>query len=254
MILSRITQHVKAQNWTAVALDFVIVIVGILIALQITNWNDTRLQAQREALILDALRADFGAIDNSLRFSIAYHERAIAGLRAIAGAMQAGMLKENERQAFEDGLRYGYLDAASNTASGVLLEILASGDLTLLQDPRLRAALSDFESHREAASAASSDIRRYVSQYMRAFTAQFDYDVTRAHPNQGADARRVRAISAIGDYDVESMLGDKAFRESVHELHEFQTLWLNWASRTLDRVHGVRRLLGDEAVEGAAPL
>ena len=44
MLLRRITEHVKAQNWTAVALDFVIVVVGILIAFQITNWNEARQQ------------------------------------------------------------------------------------------------------------------------------------------------------------------------------------------------------------------
>ena len=29
MILRRITEHVKAQNWFAVAIDFVIVVVGV---------------------------------------------------------------------------------------------------------------------------------------------------------------------------------------------------------------------------------
>lgn len=42
MLLRRITQHVKAQNWVAVALDFLIVVAGILIAFQITNWSESR--------------------------------------------------------------------------------------------------------------------------------------------------------------------------------------------------------------------
>ena len=42
MLLRSITKHVKGQNWFAVALDFFIVVVGILIAFQITNWNETR--------------------------------------------------------------------------------------------------------------------------------------------------------------------------------------------------------------------
>ena len=29
MLLRRVIEHVKAQNWTAVALDFVIVVVGV---------------------------------------------------------------------------------------------------------------------------------------------------------------------------------------------------------------------------------
>lgn len=40
MLLRRITEHVKEQNWFAVALDFFIVVAGILIAFQINAWSD----------------------------------------------------------------------------------------------------------------------------------------------------------------------------------------------------------------------
>ena len=62
MILRRITQHVKEQNWFAVFLDFFIVVVGILIAFQITNWNEARLDSQRERVILERLHHDFQRI------------------------------------------------------------------------------------------------------------------------------------------------------------------------------------------------
>lgn len=39
MLLRHITEHVRAQNWFAVTLDFLIVVVGILIALQFSNWT-----------------------------------------------------------------------------------------------------------------------------------------------------------------------------------------------------------------------
>jgi hypothetical protein len=52
MILRRLTIHVKEQNWFAVALDFVIVIFGILIAFQITNWRE----AQQDNLIYEQAR------------------------------------------------------------------------------------------------------------------------------------------------------------------------------------------------------
>jgi hypothetical protein len=39
VLLRRITEHVKAQNWTAVALDFLIVVVGVFIGIQVSNWN-----------------------------------------------------------------------------------------------------------------------------------------------------------------------------------------------------------------------
>ncbi len=42
MILRRITEHVKAQNWLAVLLDFIIVVAGVFVGLQVSNWNEAR--------------------------------------------------------------------------------------------------------------------------------------------------------------------------------------------------------------------
>ena len=39
MILSRITQALRDQNWLAVGIEFVIVILGVVIGFQISNWN-----------------------------------------------------------------------------------------------------------------------------------------------------------------------------------------------------------------------
>jgi hypothetical protein len=50
MILRRVTEHVKAQNWFAVGVDFVIVVVGVFIGIQVANWNESRLEQERARL------------------------------------------------------------------------------------------------------------------------------------------------------------------------------------------------------------
>jgi len=52
MLLRSLTKHVKDQNWFAVALDFLIVVVGILLAFQITEWNEARLSERSEQAVL----------------------------------------------------------------------------------------------------------------------------------------------------------------------------------------------------------
>ena len=42
MLLRRVAQHVKTQNWFAVGLDFVIVAAGVLLALQVSNWSEAQ--------------------------------------------------------------------------------------------------------------------------------------------------------------------------------------------------------------------
>ena len=42
MLLRRITKHVTDQNWFAVFIDFLIVVVGVFIGIQVANWNETQ--------------------------------------------------------------------------------------------------------------------------------------------------------------------------------------------------------------------
>ena len=58
MRLRSLTKHIREQNWFAVALDFFIVVVGILIAFQITNWNEARERRQSERGYLEQLHSD----------------------------------------------------------------------------------------------------------------------------------------------------------------------------------------------------
>ncbi|MGK2924785.1 MAG: hypothetical protein ACSLE2_04120 [Lysobacterales bacterium] len=42
MILRRVIAHFRNQEWTAIALDFVIVVVGVFVGIQVANWNEER--------------------------------------------------------------------------------------------------------------------------------------------------------------------------------------------------------------------
>ncbi|XUU61249.1 hypothetical protein ACRAQ6_02965 [Erythrobacter sp. HA6-11] len=61
MILRRITSHVRDQNWTAIGIDFLIVVVGVFLGIQIGNWNDDRADRQRGQDYLERIVADLDA-------------------------------------------------------------------------------------------------------------------------------------------------------------------------------------------------
>lgn len=42
MMLRRFSRRIKQENWLAASIDLLIVVVGILIALQVNNWNERR--------------------------------------------------------------------------------------------------------------------------------------------------------------------------------------------------------------------
>ena len=61
MLLRRITKHVTDQNWFAVFIDFLIVVVGVFIGIQVSNWNETRAERGAESEYLVALEQDVAA-------------------------------------------------------------------------------------------------------------------------------------------------------------------------------------------------
>ncbi|WDI32190.1 hypothetical protein PUV54_03160 [Hyphococcus flavus] len=66
MLLRRVIEHVRAQNWTAVALDFVIVVVGVFIGIQVANWNEAQAAKARETELLAELKRE---IETSIRLT-----------------------------------------------------------------------------------------------------------------------------------------------------------------------------------------
>ena len=65
MILRRLTTNLRAQNWTAIAIEFLIVVFGVFIGTQVANWNQARLEKQATNRMLDQLRPE---LNNQLAF------------------------------------------------------------------------------------------------------------------------------------------------------------------------------------------
>jgi hypothetical protein len=58
MILRRFTKHIIAQNWFAVGLDVIVVVVGIFLGMQVADWNDSRKDRTLEIEYLGRLYDD----------------------------------------------------------------------------------------------------------------------------------------------------------------------------------------------------
>ncbi|WP_291841751.1 hypothetical protein [Maricaulis sp.] len=86
MILARITEALRAQNWFAVAIEFVIVIAGVVIGFQITAWNGERDDRRREAAYVLEIREDVRTELAEIRQSLESARMRIASVNAILEA------------------------------------------------------------------------------------------------------------------------------------------------------------------------
>ena len=92
MILRRVMQHVREQNWFAVGIDFVIVVVGVFIGIQVANWNEARKERAAEQRYLVELardlEADVAELQRGRRHNLARLAMSEAILKAIDPAFK----------------------------------------------------------------------------------------------------------------------------------------------------------------------
>jgi hypothetical protein len=66
MLLRRVMAHVKTQDWTAIAIDFVIVVAGVFVGIQVSNWNAARVERE-------LVRGHLSEIAEDLRTHLEYN-------------------------------------------------------------------------------------------------------------------------------------------------------------------------------------
>jgi hypothetical protein len=92
MILARLSRAIREQNWFAVALEFVIVIAGVVIGFQITAWNAEREAATRAgvltARLVEDLRDEKWRVDGGAIYYSQVADNAQRALEALEGRRQ----------------------------------------------------------------------------------------------------------------------------------------------------------------------
>ena len=193
MILSRIVHHLKTQNWTAVAIEFVIVIAGVVIGFQVTEWRGEQSDREMETYYLERLHADLVGTLEDYFANAQWDETQLEAEDLALNALRSCTPADTERDIFIRGLAFaGNINPVPlrwETAD----ELVATGNISLIRDLELRERLaranglnqrgrSIIEGARQDIIALRPDITRQVdvTQYGfvrdARFDARFDFD------------------------------------------------------------------------------
>lgn len=171
MLLRSITKHVKDQNWFAVGLDFVIVVLGILIAFRITEWNEARIDAHAERALLERLHEEISgvqALDSATRelFVDERQENLISARHVIFDVSDARELTDKECQA----IGFSHLPLYGGQADiPIISELRTTGETKLLRDEEIVREISKLTSLIESGSGFEESIRPKITLLSRAF-------------------------------------------------------------------------------------
>ena len=163
MILRRITKHVKDQNWFAVGLDFLIVVIGVFIGLQVNTWNEARQDRVVAAQFELSLTADAEIILDDARSKIAFMEEALVAVTWLQDAFSQNSAVPDEAEVV-DRLRFT-LPSHPNRAPS-LIEAFANRDLRLVGDEGLRLEILNWDRLLQDSAITQQARREYTRAYV----------------------------------------------------------------------------------------
>ncbi|MEE2566398.1 hypothetical protein [Hyphobacterium marinum] len=176
MILARISRAIREQNWFAVALEFIIVVAGVLLAFQITAWNAARAEIEREAAYLHRLEAELTAITGELDSM----ETAINAYFNWIEIFFEGVETADPERAQEGSWGLNAITSVEivNLEPAALREMISAGELTIIRNETLRAALSSIPQMHSNSQASleqmASDLTPIAFEISGHFEARLD--------------------------------------------------------------------------------
>lgn len=144
MLLRRVIEHVRNQQWTAVGIDLVITIVGVFIGIQVANWNEARVEQERAHAYLERiqsdLQADLANYDNRLKF---WNDVSTYGRRCL-DYIETGDRKGASAWQVLLACQQGSQLAEYFTTSATYDELRGAGGLHLIESVELRNHLARY--------------------------------------------------------------------------------------------------------------
>lgn len=253
MLFRRVMQHVRDQNWTAVGIDFVIVVVGVFVGIQVSNWNESRVERAQEQAILARLVEDYRQL---VEREVAYLARSTQRLGLMAqwiDASDRGELRDVGQvraltirfyEAEDPARARGLADGAVSDlftepfggeyrpeASITFQQLVASGDLKLIRSEPVRRALASRGALREEANRAIGFNHGAMgSAYGRVFVlATF------------------QAASPNAETVLEAALADPGFAAGLRGFFGVRSYNDNWYRRVHEETQRVLAILEAEA-------
>lgn len=240
MLLRRLIEHFRNQQWTAVALDFVIVVVGVFVGLQVDNWNQERTDSQREAVYLAALKDDFSVVIAELERDIAHYEE-IANSMTLRIDQSRKAAPDASLDVLNTAARQLIVMEGTPIVSDTYSNLTGSGDLAIIKNQEIKNRMSAFFGQAQVVQlVGNTHEMQLVDIFQRYIIENLDYTTMfleeRAFPHS----------ASVGSDRILEVLPTPEFRNVAAVKWDIVTDIRGVIRSALEEAHAVESLLAEE--------
>jgi hypothetical protein len=190
MILRRVIAHVGKQEWTAIVIDLAIVIVGVFIGIQVSNWNAEREATLRGAIFTERLKADLRDEAWYYQLQVEYNRQVLTNAERAIAALSNSSADANEALLISAYRATQYKQRSRNRST--YDELVSTGTIGLIRNRTLRNTAMQVFNFPTLDNISREGMQ---SRYREAFRMSVSNDVQRALMKHCGDR-----FVAVGDY------------------------------------------------------
>ena len=136
MILRRVTASLRRQDWTAVVIELAVVVIGVFIGLQASNWNGERETEAKAARFADSLKTYMRAEAWGYEYQIQYYGNVHSNAKRTLDALSGKAPLTDEELLISAFRATQYNENIRRRAT--YDELTSTGAIGLIRDPVLR--------------------------------------------------------------------------------------------------------------------
>jgi hypothetical protein len=163
-----LTQNRVTQYLIYALGEIMLVMIGILLALQVNNWNEERKELKEEEKILANLNAEFKVNLDQLNSNIAQTDTARFASKKLLNLMNNTNTRNYSSKGIDTLLRKSITNPAWFPSSLSLADLINSGKITKLNNTSLRQLINSYNNQLD-------EIMSYEKLNAKAFDFYLDY-------------------------------------------------------------------------------
>jgi hypothetical protein len=220
--------------------EILLVVIGILIALQINNWNENRINTIEEKTILNALQTEISVNQLILAKDLKKHDNAFRLIKELSDYISPKPEKIETKRLDSLMFSLGWLPAYI-PKEGVINSILASGKISLIKNNELNSKLAAWSSllnhYNTTLNWSEKDVFELVLPYIKD-----KYPFKRTLKYFGSETK----VNSKFEFSQESLLSNLEFESIVAERVIDASDALNAANKLYDFQAEVLELIENE--------
>ncbi len=177
MILRRLAQSLKAQNWMAICIEFVLLVSGVFLGIQVQQWNNDRIERKLEHVYLERILSDINLSIETNELNIVRLTGISNGQILVVKSLRQCSLPDDQKDAFADGLSDIAKVGPSVFVLSTMDEMLSAGKFSIIRNPKIRDTLNGLSRdakyqtniftaiYAQLASATSTTSKRIIRVY-----------------------------------------------------------------------------------------